>query len=208
MIYFIGHTTAATDNAKDYLSEIKAPKNYKDQAKIDEYVEKATYEQLATASSKPFTAKAQEIYLMQVDASGKIVESRWWTGPTVIKDFMDFANANFFKSDAKVFLSNTSNFMRIACFEALKISPNNFAHFWLFHDSTVRKCFYDLPKLFLNTAEEQSRIGLFGLFKYYGVNLTVENWANVKVQAEKLHELYKAIGLSENILNMLGYNGE
>lgn len=207
MIYFIGHTTSTTENAKDYLAEVKAPKNYKDQAKIDEYVEKAVAEQLATASSKPFTAKVKEVYVMQVDDSGKIVDSRWWNGPTVITDFMAFANEHF-NGNAKVFLMNSSGFMRVACFESLKVKPNNFAHFWLFHDSSVRKCFYDLPKLFLNTLEEQSRIGLFGLFKYYGVSLTIDDLANVKTQAEKLHELYKTIGLSEEVVNMLGYNGE
>jgi hypothetical protein len=207
MIYFIGHTTSTTDNAKDYLAEVKAPKNYKDQAKIDEYVEKAVSDQLATASSKPFTAKVKEVYVMQVDDSGKVVESRWWNGPTVITDFMDFANGHF-NGNAKVFLMNSSSFMRVACFEALKVKPNSFAHFWLFHDSYVRRCFYDLPKLFLNTLEEQSRIGLFGLFKYYGVSLTIDDLANVKTQAEKLHELYKAIGLSEEVINTLEHSDE
>ena len=191
MIYFIGHATSTTDNAKDYLAEAKAPKNYKDQAKIDEYVEKAVSDQLATASSKPFTAKVKEVYVMQVDDSGKVVESRWWNGPTVITDLL-----------------NSSGFMRVACFEALKVKPNSFAHFWLFHDSYVRRCFYDLPKLFLNTLEEQSRIGLFGLFKYYGVSLTIDDLANVKTQAEKLHELYKAIGLSEEVINTLENSDE
>jgi len=71
----------------------------------------------------------------------------------------------------------------------------------------VRNCVYDLPKLFLNTVEEQSRIGVFGLFKYYGVSLTIDDLANVKTQAEKQHELYKAIGLNEEIVKNFGSNG-
>lgn len=206
MTYFIGHTTATAENASDYLSEVKAPRNYKDQAKIDEYVEKAVAEQLSTASSKPFTAQVKEIYLMQVDKDGVVKESRWWNGPTAVTDFTTFAHAHF-NGDAKVFLMNSSNFMRIACFESLRIKPNPFALLWLLHDSRVPNCVYDLPKLFLNTVEEQSRIGVFGLFKYYGVSLTIDDLANVKTQAEKQHELYKAIGLNEEIVKNFGSNG-
>jgi hypothetical protein len=205
MTYFIGHTTVTADNASEYLSEIKAPKNYKDQAKIDEYVEKAQAEQLSTASSKPFTAKVKEIYVMEVDSAGSVKESRWWNGPTAVSDFTDFAHKHF-HGKAKVFALNSSSFMRISCFESLKVRPNPFALQWLFHDDSVRKCFYDLPKLFLNTVEEQSRIGIFGLFKYYGVSLTVHDLANVKTQAEKQYELYKALGLNEEIVSNFGSN--
>lgn len=201
MIYFIGHTTVAAEDAKNFLAEVKAPKNYKDQSKIDEYVEKATADQLSTASSKPFTSNVKEVYFMGVDSNGKLVESLWWTGPTMLKDFMDHMDTLSTNQNAKVFLLNSSSFLRSACIEALKKCPTNvFPKLWLLGDSTVKRCFFDLQKIFLNNADEQSRIGLFGLFKYYGVSLTTTDLANVKTQAEKLHELYNAVGFSEELL--------
>jgi hypothetical protein len=61
---FVGFQTEVTGDAFEYVSEIKAPKNYKDPVKIEEYIEKERINRGPRLALCPFTARIFELVVI------------------------------------------------------------------------------------------------------------------------------------------------
>lgn len=58
---YVAFSTIAVDNFENYLTEPRAPSNYKDQHKIAEYIASARHKQIEEASQRPMTSKLAQI---------------------------------------------------------------------------------------------------------------------------------------------------
>lgn len=204
---FIGHKTTVAPDCSSFISEPKAPKNYKDQAKIDAYIEEARAEILSASSSKPFTGMFQEASLCVYDSSSNSLECvGTFKGSEGFPKFLDSLE-NLVLNNTQAFAFQAKSFMQLVCMQALKAKINTgFVTRWLLNYPD-RAAVADLPKIFLPTQEEVSRVGYFNLFKYFGVSLTQADMDDTQTQASKLYELYCAVGKFDNYNPRESYQG-
>jgi len=194
---FIGYRTTVSPDFYEFVSEPRAPKNYKDPEKIAAYLEEAKIEIMNTSANKPFTGIFEEASICSYN-DGSNSESEEFTCLDTYKgvsDFPDFVNtlAKLTGNGTQAFMFNAYSFMRIIAMQALKSKLNNkFINYWLLNHSVARGLVVDLPKIFLPSSEEVSRIGHFGLFRYFGLTLTGADLADTQKQCHKLYELYCA----------------
>ena len=78
---FIGHKTIVSPDFSQFVVEPKAPKNYKDPAKIADYVQDAKNEIMNNSSFKPFTGMIEEICICVDDHHG--LEKLYLSAPAV-----------------------------------------------------------------------------------------------------------------------------
>lgn len=197
---FIGHKTVVSPDCGTFISEPKAPKNYKDQAKIDAYIEEAKAEILSASSSKPFTGMFQEASLCFYNSSANSFECvGTFKGAEGLPQFLENLE-KLVISNTQAFIFQAKAFMQLVCMQALRAKINNkFVVKWLLNHPD-RAYVVDLPKIFLPTQEEVSRIGYINMFNYFGVPLTQSDMDNTVTQATKLYELYCAVGKFNHII--------
>jgi len=195
MIYYIGYTSVAAPEFQSYVSAPKAPKNYKDPKVIEEYLEKAYSEIRSTASSKPITSLVTDIHM--ISSMGETFD---FSGGNAAHDFVKYIG-NLDYSRIRVYGFNAKNFMRSVSAQVIKECPKadiariDFVYYWLFCDHTVKNIFMDPTRVFLSSADEQSRISLSGIFKYFGLDLSTVDLSNTKKQSEAVRDFCAATGL-------------
>jgi hypothetical protein len=194
---FVGYKTTVSPDFSEFVAEPKAPKNYKDPEKISSYLEEAKAEIRGSSSSKPFTAIFEEASICIYD-DGAVSKNEGFTclktynGTTDFPEFVDTL-ASLTGEGTQAFMFNAYSFMRIISMQALRSKlSSQFLSYWLLNHPTARGLIVDLPKVFLPSSEEVSRIGHVNLFKYFGLTLTSEDMVDTKKQCQKLYELYDA----------------
>lgn len=188
---FIGHKTVTSPDFQEFVSEPKAPKNYKDPQKISDYIEEAKTEIRNTSSFKPFTGIVSEVSVRVEDKEGKVTALKTYKGaadfPSFIKHLDDTVGAN--KAEAFTFQAHT--FMRIISMQAIRSGlKSTTIPMWLTNCNQFRDLITDLPKIFLPSNEEVSRIGYTNMFKYFGLSLSSSDMDDTTIQCEKLSNLY------------------
>jgi len=195
---FIGHKTIVSPDFSQFAVEPKAPKNYKDPAKIADYVQEAKNEIMNNSSFKPFTGMIEEICICVDDQEnwsgmgGGFECHSVYRGAGDLGKFLDCLKEAL-NSDMQAFTFQSYTFMRMVCLQAIKQGiKNSLVNDWLLNHPKARGLIVDLPKVFLPSADEVSRIGYVNMFKYFGVTLTQEDLNDTQKQCRKLYELYRA----------------
>jgi hypothetical protein len=194
---FVGYRTITSPDFSDFVVEPKAPKNYKDPEKISAYIEEARAETRASASSKPFTGIFEEASICLYD-DGADSKKEGFTCLNTYKgasEFPDFIGtlATMTGEGTQAFMFNAYAFMRLIAMQALRSKLNSqFINYWLLNHPTSRGLIVDLPKIFLPSSEEVSRISYTGLFHYFGLTLAAADMSDTQRQCQKLYELYCA----------------
>lgn len=195
---FIGHKTVVSPDFANFVVEPKAPKNYKDPVKIADYVQEAKNEIMNNSSFKPFTGTIEEICVGFDDQEGLSGFGKGFHCSDIFKGAADLEKfLNFLKggldNDMQAFTFHAYTFMRMVCMQAIKQGiKNSLVNDWLLNDPDARGSIVDLPKVFLPSSEEVSRVGYVNMFKYFGVTLTQDDMNDTQKQCRKLYELYAA----------------
>lgn len=195
---FIGHKTVVSPDFANFVVEPKAPKNYKDPAKIADYVQEAKNEIMNNSSFKPFTGTIEEICICVDDQEG-ISEvgagfqcHSVYKGAADLEKFLTSLKAGL-DNDMQAFTFHSYTFMRMVCLQAIKQGiKSSLVNNWLLNHPSARGLIVDLPKVFLPSSEEVSRVGYVNMFKYFGVALTQDDMNDTQKQCRKLYELYAA----------------
>lgn len=206
---FIGYKTVVASDCGSFIAEPKAPKNYKDQAKIDAYVEEARAEIRSASSGKPFTGIFQEACICTYNSDTQHFEcSSLYSGTNDFAKFLtDLETAVWHGIQA--FMFQSSSFMRLISMQAMRLKINSkLVNHWLLNHPKARGLIVDLPKIFLPSQEEVSRIGYMNMFSYFGVSLSQADMENTQTQASKLYELYCSVGKFDGLVFNEVSNGQ
>lgn len=188
---FIGHKTTVSPDFKEFVTEPKAPKNYKDPQKISDYIEEAKTEIRNTSSFKPFTSIVEEVSVRVEDENGKVVNLKTYKGVADFPEFIRHLDVTIGINEAKAFTFQAYTFMRIVSMQAIRAGiKSTTVPMWLTDCNQFRDLVTDLPKIFLPSSEEVSRIGYMNMFKYFGISLTASDMDDTVIQCEKLSALY------------------
>lgn len=211
---FVGYKTVVAPDFSNYVVEPKAPKNYKDPEKINAYIEEAKAEIRNTCASKPFTGIFQEAAICIYDDSceaGNIPEfycGKVYKGAEEFPEFLKELEDSVWQG-VQAFMFQSYNFMRMVCLQAIRSKiKSRLVNHWLLNHPKARGLIVDLPKLFLPSHEEVTRIGYINMFKYFGVPLTVADLDNTQIQASKLYELYCAADKFDGLVVSEVNNGQ
>lgn len=195
---FIGHKTIVSPDFAQFVVEPKAPKNYKDPAKISDYVQEAKNEIMNNSSFKPFTGMIEEICICVDDEEnmsgegGGLQCDHVYRGAGELEEFL-VSLKEALDSNMQAFTFQAYTFMRMVCLQAIRQGiKSSLVNDWLLNHPSARGLIVDLPKVFLPSSEEVSRIGYVNMFKYFGVSLTQDDMNNTQQQCQKLYELYRA----------------
>ena len=193
---FLGHKTIISPDFGNFVVEPKAPKNYKDPAKISDYVQEAKNEIMANSSFKPFTAMVDEVTLC-IDDTENLFEGgpgfkchRTYKGAAELELFIEDLQRGL-NMGMQAFTFQAYTIMRIVCMQAVKQGiKNSLVNHWILNHPKARGLIVDLPKVFLPSNDEVSRIGYINMFKYFGVSLCNADFNSTSLQCQKLYELY------------------
>ncbi len=190
---FVGYKTTISPDSNGLIAEPKAPKNYKDEAKISAYIEEARAEIRGTASSKPFTGIFEEACICLYDSDDNTFECHEvYVGSTAFPKFLKDLETAVWKG-MQAFMFQSSSFMRLISMQALREKLNSkLVNHWLLNHPKARGLIVDLPRIFLPSQEEVSRIGYVNMFSHFGVSLSQADMENTQTQARKLYDLYCA----------------
>jgi hypothetical protein len=194
--YYMGYKTTARPDFEQFLAEPKAPKNYKSTEAINDYLDKARAEMAQTASSKPFTSIISEVTVFSTNCRDKSLEEVGkFSGEKAAYDLASFIEG-LSRGDSQVCALNVNNFIRSLCVQVIQEKHNfDWVYMYLYKYVDVKDLFVDPTRLFLPSVEEQSRISLPNLFKYFNVDLTDADLMDTAKQAMKLHEFSVATGI-------------
>lgn len=200
--YYLGYKTTVRPDFEQYLAEPKAPKNYKNQEAITEYLDKARTEAASSAASKPFTSIVQEVTVFSTNCRDSVVEEvARFSGATAAHDLAKLLE-DISEKDSQVYAFNINNFIRSLCTQVIKEGFNfNWMYLYLYKSPAFKDMFIDPTRLFLPSVEEQGRISVINLFKYFGLSLTESDLIDTAIQAKKLHEFAVATKIECSLIS-------
>jgi len=188
---FVGYRTQLAPTYSEVMEPIKAPKNYKDPVKISQYLAEAEEQVRANSAAKPFTAVFESATMYYAPSSLEFpgIYSQY-TGLSGLAKLLEDMDDAISAEGEQLMMFDASDFMQIVSVQAIKEGiDSRLANSWIARLPILRDRIVDLPRIFL-VGEDYSRIGVYNMFKYFGVSLTNADMENTKTQCSKLKELY------------------